>query len=441
MKKYDYILIGSGPAAYKLSNLLAKTSRKVLVVDGDEFGGTCPNYGCEPKIFLEGATRVVLQSQQLQGRGIKQAASIDWRELMATKLNHFNSWPEETKAIIAKSHDVESGYAHFVDDNTIEVNGHQYQSNQIVIATGQRSHRLAIPGEQFTHTSRNVLSLPHLPQHVTFIGGGYVAMELATVLGAAGASITIIDHSARPLKAFPASKVQVVTEAMEKRGIEFLMNTSVQGIRQQDEGFIVQNDQGEIPTDYVVDTSGRQPNIDRLALAVANVNSARGGIIVNEHLQTSNPNVYAIGDVISRPQPKLTPVAEFEGEYLFDYLEGKTTAAIKYPTIGTAAFTFPEIAEAGVKEEVARGNSQYQTKTLNLKYSSLAAGQNDQTGKLTLIFEGDALVGVSAVGDNAADDVNNFLPVIGLRITGEEYRQAIIAIYPALADKVAGGLI
>ena len=103
MKKYDYILIGSGPAAYKLSNLLAKTSRKVLVVDGDEFGGTCPNYGCEPKIFLEGATRVVLQSQQLQGRGIKQAASIDWRELMATKLNRFNSWPEETKAIIAKS--------------------------------------------------------------------------------------------------------------------------------------------------------------------------------------------------------------------------------------------------------------------------------------------------------------------------------------------------
>lgn len=99
MKKYDYILIGSGPAAYKLSNLLAKTSRKVLVVDGDEFGGTCPNYGCEPKIFLEGATRVVLQSQQLQGRGIKQAASIDWRELMATKLNRFNSWPEETKAI------------------------------------------------------------------------------------------------------------------------------------------------------------------------------------------------------------------------------------------------------------------------------------------------------------------------------------------------------
>lgn len=360
---------------------------------------------------------------------------------MATKLERFNSWTEETKAIIAKSHDVESGYAHFVDDNTIEVNGHQYQSNRIVIATGQRPHRLAIPGDQFTHTSRDVLSLPHLPQHVTFIGGGYVAMELATVLGAAGAAVTIIDHSARPLKAFPASKVQVVKEAMEKRGVEFLMDTSVQGVRQQDEGFIVQTDQGEIPTDYVVDTSGRQPNIDRLALEAANIDIDRGGIIVNEHLQTSNPNVYAIGDVISRPQPKLTPVAEFEGEYLFNYLEEKTSLAIKYPTIGTAAFTFPEIAEAGVKEEEVRENSQYQTKNLNLKYSSLAAGQNDQTGKLTLIFEGAVLAGVSVVGDHAADDVNNFLPIIGLKVTGEEYRQAIIAIYPALADKVAGGLI
>ena len=266
-------------------------------------------------------------------------------------------------------------------------------------------------------------------------------MELATVLGAAGAAVTIIDHSARPLKAFPASKVQVVKEAMEKRGVEFLMDTSVQGVRQQDEGFIVQTDQGEIPTDYVVDTSGRQPNIDRLALEAANIDIDRGGIIVNEHLQTSNPNVYVIGDVISRLQPKLTPVAEFEGEYLFNYLEEKTSLAIKYPTIGTAAFTFPEIAEAGVKEEEVRENSQYQTKNLNLKYSSLAAGQNDQTGKLTLIFEGAVLAGVSVVGDHAADDVNNFLPIIGLKVTGEEYRQAIIAIYPALADKVAGGLI
>lgn len=440
MKQYDYILIGSGPAAYKMSNLLAKTTRKVLVIDGGEFGGTCPNYGCEPKIFLEGATRAVLQSQRLLGRGIKQAAQIDWEELMSTKLNRFNPWPEETKEIIAKSHDVEAGYAHFVDHNTVEVNGNQYQSQRIIVATGQRPNRLAIPGEQFTHTSTDVLSLQHLPQHVTFIGAGYVAMELATVLGAAGAAITIIDHSARPLKGFPESKAQVVKKEMENRGIEFLMDTGVQAVRQQDEGFIVQTDHGEIPTDYVVDTSGRRPNIEKLALEAAGIKSDRGGIIVNKNLQTSNPSVYAIGDVVSRPQAKLTPVAEFEGQYLFDYLEGNTQEKIEYPTIGTAAFTFPEIAETGVKEDEVIDDPAYELKTFDLQYSSLAAGQNDQSGKLTMIFKDHQLVGASEVGDYAADDINNLLPIIGLKISGQDYRRAVIAIYPALADKVAGSL-
>lgn len=440
MKKYDYILIGSGPAAYKMSNLLAGQDRQVLVVDGGEFGGTCPNYGCEPKIFLEGATRAVLQSQQLLGRGIKQAAQIDWHELMTTKLNRFAPWPAETKAIIAKTHDVEDGYARFIDEETIEVNGHHYQGDHIIIATGQRPHRLDIPGSQWTHTSTDVLSLANLPQHVTFIGAGYVAMELATVLGAAGADVTLIDHGDRPLKGFPAKQANVVKQAMEERGIEFLLQTGVQAVQQQDEGFIVQTDHGDIPTDYVVDASGRQPNIDRLALEKAGVQTDRGGIIVDDHLRTSNPHVYAIGDVVSRPQAKLTPVAEFEGQYLYDYLEGHANAPINYPTIGTAAFTFPEIAQAGVQAAAVSDDPHYQVKSFDLHYSSLAAGQNDQTGQLTLVFKDDLLVGASEVGDYAADDINNFLPVIGLQITSEAYRQAVIAIYPALADKVAGSL-
>ena len=159
MKKYDYILIGSGPAAYRLSNLLAKTNQQVLVVEGKEFGGACPNYGCEPKIFLEGAVRNALQSQQLAGRGISKPAKLDWGQLMQTKLKRFNPWPAETKEIIAKHHDLEAGFAQFMDSRTITVNDHQYQAEHIVIATGQHPHHLAVPGSQYTHTSTDVLSL------------------------------------------------------------------------------------------------------------------------------------------------------------------------------------------------------------------------------------------------------------------------------------------
>ena len=148
MKKYDDILIGSGPAAYKMSNLLAQTDRRVLVIEGFEYGGTCPNYGCEPKIFLEGAARTVLQSQQLLGRGISQPAKLDWEALMQTKLERFDPWPGETRDIIKKNHDVEDGYASFIDNQTVSVNGHQYQADHIIIATGQTPNILDIPGKE-----------------------------------------------------------------------------------------------------------------------------------------------------------------------------------------------------------------------------------------------------------------------------------------------------
>ena len=440
MKHYDEILIGSGPAAYKMANLLAKTNHQVLVIEGFEFGGTCPNYGCEPKIFLEGAVRNVLQSQQLVGHGISKPALLDWQQLMQSKLDRFNPWPEETKAIIAKSHDVEAGYAEFIDDHTVQVNGHQYQADHIIIATGQTPNLLDIPGQKYLHTSFDVLSLKNVPQRMTFIGAGFVSLELVTLVAAAGVEVTVIVHSDRVLRGFPKAESATLVQAMQDRGIRFMFNTNTQAVKQTDDGLTVETDQGSIATDYVVDATGRHPNVNRLHLERTNIHYDHHGIQVDNHLMTSVAGVYAIGDVVSRHEPKLTPVAEFEGQYLFDYLTGKTTEQIKYPTIGKAAFTYPAVAAAGVNPDEVGDDPAYQIKKIPLKYGSLYAGQNDQLSTLTLVFKGDQLVGASEVGEHAADDINNFLPVIGLNITGEEYRQAIIAIYPALADKVSSSL-
>ncbi|MCC4501451.1 dihydrolipoyl dehydrogenase family protein [Limosilactobacillus reuteri] len=438
MKKYDDILIGSGPAAYKMANLLAKTDRKVLVVEGFEYGGTCPNYGCEPKIFLEGAARPVLQSQQLLGRGISQPAKLDWEALMQTKLKRFDPWPGETRDIIKKSHDVEDGYASFVDNHTITVNGHQYQADHIIIATGQTPNILNIPGKEYLHTSYDLLSLKELPQRITIIGAGFVGLELATLVAAAGAEVTIVVHSDRVLREFTKAEDEVLVNAMKQRGMKFSFNTDTQKVSQGKDGLLVTTDHGEIQTDYVLDATGRHPNIEKLALENTDIEYDRHGINVDGHLMTTVDGVYAVGDVVNRKQPKLTPVAEFEGQYLFDYLTGKTDQDIVYPTIGQAAFTFPEVARAGVNPDDVAGDSQYQVKTVSLKYGSLYAGQNDQISTLTLVFKDKQLVGASEIGDYAADDINNFLPIIGLKINGDEYRQKVMAIYPTLGDKVAG---
>ena len=438
MKKYDDILIGSGPAAYKMANLLAKTDRKVLVVEGFEYGGTCPNYGCEPKIFLEGAARTVLQSQQLLGRGISQPAKLDWEALMQTKLKRFDPWPGETRDIIKKSHDIEDGYASFVDNHTISVNGHQYQADHIIIATGQTPNILNISGKEYLHTSYDLLSLKELPQRITIIGAGFVGLELATLVAAAGAEVTIVVHSDRVLREFTKAEDEALVNAMKQRGIKFSFNTDTQKVSQGKDGLLVTTDHGEIQTDYVLDATGRHPNIEKLALENTDIEYDRHGINVDGHLMTTVDGVYAVGDVVNLKQPKLTPVAEFEGQYLFDYLTGKTDQDIVYPTIGQAAFTFPEVARAGVNPDDVAGDSQYQVKTVSLKYGSLYAGQNDQISTLTLVFKDQQLVGASEIGDYAADDINNFLPIIGLKINGDEYRQKVMAIYPTLGDKVAG---
>ena len=438
MKKYDDILIGSGPAAYKMANLLAKTDRKVLVIEGFEYGGTCPNYGCEPKIFLEGAARTVLQSQQLLGRGISQPAKLDWEALMQTKLKRFDPWPGETRDIIKKSHDVEDGYASFVDNHTITVNGHQYQADYIIIATGQTPNILDIPGKEYLHTSYDLLSLKELPQRITIIGAGFVGLELATLVAAAGAEVTIVVHSDRVLREFTKAEDEALVNAMKQRGIKFSFNTDTQKVSQGKDGLLVTTDHGEIQTDYVLDATGRHSNIEKLALENTDIEYDRHGINVDGHLMTTVDGVYAVGDVVNRKQPKLTPVAEFEGQYLFDYLTGKTDQDIVYPTIGQAAFTFPEVARAGVNPDDVAGDSQYQVKTVSLKYGSLYAGQNDQISTLTLVFKDQQLVGASEIGDYAADDINNFLPIIGLKINVDEYRQKVMAIYPTLGDKVAG---
>lgn len=438
MKKYDDILIGSGPAAYKMANLLAKTDRKVLVVEGFEYGGTCPNYGCEPKIFLEGAARTVLQSQQLLGRGISQPAKLDWEALMQTKLKRFDPWPGETRDIIKESHDIEDGYASFVDNQTISVNGHQYQADHIIIATGQTPNILDIPGKEYLHTSYDLLSLKELPQQITIIGAGFVGLELATLVAAAGAEVTIVVHSDRVLREFTKAEDESLVNAMKQRGIKFSFNTDTQKVSQGKDGLLVITNHGEVQADYVLDATGRHPNIEKLALENTDIEYDRHGINVDGHLMTTVDGVYAIGDVVNRKQPKLTPVAEFEGQYLFDYLTGKTDQNIVYPTIGQAAFTFPEVARAGVNPDDVAGDSQYQVKTVSLKYGSLYAGQNDQISTLTLVLKDQQLVGASEIGDYAADDINNFLPIIGLKINGDEYRKKVMAIYPTLGDKVAG---
>lgn len=441
MKKYDYIILGTGPAAYQLIKLLATQHKSILVVESGLFGGTCPNVGCEPKIYLDGAVQAILSSRQFEKEGIiSQIGKLNWSQLMKEKKERFASWPNETRKNISKISDVISGSAHFVDRQTIEVNRQYFQGNRIIIATGRRPHELSIPGAKFLHDSSDVLSLGTLPEHTTFIGGGYVAMELATFLAAAGSQVTILVRGDRVLRHFYQKYSRELVVRMKQRGIQFEFETEPTRITQLSDKYVVElNQDGPIVTDYVVNASGRMPNIEKLDLSAAQIDYSTRGIDVDRHLQTNVKNIYAIGDVTSQDVPNLTPVAEFQAQYLFNSLEKGLTQPINYPAIGTGVFAFPQLAQAGINpDSVLEDGDNFEIREYELSQSSLYAGQKEK-GLLTVVYDkANYIVGVSEISMSAVNDINYFVPIIGLRINKNEWHRNVLPIYPALADKIEG---
>lgn len=439
MKKYDYIILGTGPAAYQLIKLLATQHKSILVVESGLFGGTCPNVGCEPKIYLDGAVQAILSSRQFEKEGIiSQIGKINWSQLMKEKKERFASWPNETRKNISKVCDVISGSAHFIDRQTIEANRHYFQGNKIIIATGRRPHELSIPGAKFVHDSSDVLSLNKLPEHVTFIGGGYVAMELATFLAAAGSQVTILVRGDRVLRHFYQKYSRELVVKMKERGIQFKFETEPTRITQLSDKYVVElNQDGPMITDYVVNASGRTPNIEKLDLSAAQIDYSTRGIDVDRHLQTNVNNIYAIGDGTSQDIPNLTPVAEFQAQYLFNSLEKGLTQPINYPAIGTGVFAFPQLAQAGINpDSVLEDGDNFEIREYELSQSSLYAGQKEK-GLLTVVYDkANYIVGVSEISMSAVNDINYFVPIIGLRINKNEWHRNVLPIYPALADKI-----
>lgn len=441
MKKYDYIILGTGPAAYQLIKLLATQHKSILVVESGLFGGTCPNVGCEPKIYLDGAVQAILSSRQFEKEGIiSQIGKLNWSQLMKEKKERFASWPNETRKNISKISDVISGSAHFVDRQTIEVNRQYFQGNRIIIATGRRPHELSIPGAKFLHDSSDVLSLGTLPEHTTFIGGGYVAMELAPFLAAAGSQVTILVRGDRVLRHFYQKYSRELVVRMKQRGIQFEFETEPTRITRLSDKYVVElNQDGPIVTDYVVNASGRMPNIEKLDLSAAQIDYSTRGIDVDRHLQTNVKNIYAIGDVTSQDVPNLTPVAEFQAQYLFNSLEKGLTQPINYPAIGTGVFAFPQLAQAGINpDSVLEDGDNFEIREYELSQSSLYAGQKEK-GLLTVVYDkANYIVGVSEISMSAVNDINYFVPIIGLRINKNEWHRNVLPIYPALADKIEG---
>lgn len=437
-KHFEVVVIGSGVAGKSIAMGLASSGKLVAIVEEDLWGGTCPNRGCDPKKVLLSAVEAQKKAHQLKGKGITDTPSINWSDLMAFKQTFTDPVSEQSKKGLEDAGVTTlTGSATFINKQRIAVGDSVIEADQFIIATGARPRILDLPGSEHFLTSTDFLSLPDMPDTLTFVGGGYITFELASIASAAGADVHVIQHNDTPLKAYNQSFVRNVMNQLESKGVIFHLNTNVAEIKQTDQGFSISDHQDfELTTDLVFAATGRIPNADILNLEAAGVEYDRGGILVDHHLRTSTPSIFALGDVLSKKQPKLTPVSSFESNYLLEYLTGKTNQPIVYPTIPTIVFTSPKLAQIGVTAEEAKKHTEYyEVSTVDTSKWFSYSRINEPVSTVTVITEKESgqLVGASCLNDEADQLINYFSFLINRQIKTEELSTIMFA-YPSIGS-------
>ncbi|RIH82442.1 Dihydrolipoyl dehydrogenase [Meiothermus luteus] len=411
---YDVIVIGTGPGGYHAAIRAAQLGKKVLAVEAEQVGGVCLNVGCIPtKALLHAAEELEgLRHGGQFGLEVKEAR-VDlkklggWRDGIVKKLTGGVS-----QLLKGNKVDLKTGFAKFVDKNTIEVGGERIQGKTFIVATGSEPNPL--PGFEVDQKdivdSTGALRVEEgFPKRLLCIGGGAIGLEFAQVYKRLGAEVTVIEFMGQILPAADPETAGLLAKALTKQGIVIKTGTKGVGVERKKDGLHVtledvkSGKQEEIVVDKILVATGRRPRGKGLGLEAIGVKvDERGYIPTNERMETNVPGIYAIGDV-TRP-PLLAHKAMKEGLVAAENAAGGN-AAMDYQ-IPNVVYTSPEWAAVGLTEEEA-AKAGYKVKVgkfpLAASGRALTLGATEGLIKLVGDAETDLLLGGHIVGPNASD--------------------------------------
>ncbi len=442
MTNFDLIVIGTGTAGSVAAARCRNAGWTVAIVDELPFGGTCALRGCDPKKVLVGAAEAVDWSRRMVGRGVVGELAIDWRALMAFKRTFTDPVAlRKELSFIDSGIEVFHGRARFVDRTSVAVGDEVLSARHVLIATGARPAPLGVPGSEHVIESDGFLELEELPRSIVFIGGGYVSFEFAHVAARAGADVTILHRSARPLDAFDGDLVSRLVRASEERGIRVHVDTPVESIEARGDGFVVHARGRHFDADLVVHGAGRVPATASLELDRGGVTiTQRGAVAVNDYLQSvGNEAVYAAGDVAGTVHPALTPVSSEHGHVVAENLLHGNTRRPDLTEVPSVVFTIPPLAKVGLTEDQARAQGVRFTvlsEDASTWYSTRRTGESHAASKVLVEETTGRILGAHLFGPNAAEVINVFAIAIRAGMTAEQVKATTFA-YPTGASDVS----
>ena len=437
MNTYDVIIIGSGPGGYVAALRCAQLGMKTAIIEKyATLGGTCLNVGCIPsKALLDSSEHFNNAKHTFGEHGIElKDLKANLKQMIQRKNDVVSQTCAGVKFLMDKNKiDVHIGLGSFIDKNNLKVTAADgketnIQGKNIIIATGSKLNYFPgmEPDKKRIITSTEALELKEIPKKMLIIGGGVIGLELGSVYGRLGTEIEVIENSPSILSAMDGSIGKEFIKILKKEGFKFQMEHKVEKVINKGKSVVLTaiNKNGEpvdFEADYCLVAVGRKAFTSGLNLENAGLTvNSRGQVEVNNHLQTSVPTIYAIGDVVRGMM--LAHKAEDEGVYVAEFLAGQKPH-INYNLIPGVVYTWPEIAAVGkTEEELKDAGFSYKVGSFPIKALGRARASMDTAGFIKIIADAktDEVLGVHMIAARAADLIMEAVTAMEFHASAED---------------------
>jgi len=452
MSQFDVTIIGSGPGGYVSAIRCAQLGFKTAIIEKySTLGGTCLNVGCIPSKALLASSHHYEGLQHFADHGIEVSGDVkvNLEKMIARKQAVVDQTSGGVKFLMDKNNiTVFNGVGSFESTTSVKVtkadgSSEIIESKNIIIATGSKPSSLPFIklDKDRIITSTEALKLKEVPKHLVIIGGGVIGIELGQVYLRLGAQVSVVEFMDRIIPGMDAALSKELTKVLKKQGMKFYTSHKVQSVERAGDVVTVkaENAKGEIITlegDYSLVSVGRRPYTDGLNAEKAGVKvTDRGQIEVNDHLQTSASNVYAIGDVVRGAM--LAHKAEEEGVLVAEILAG-LKPHIDYNLIPGVVYTWPEVAAVGKTEEQLKAEGvAYKAGSFPFKALGRARAGGDTDGFVKILADAktDEVLGVHMIGARCADLIAEAVTAMEFRASAEDISRMSHA-HPTFAEAI-----
>jgi len=444
---FDYIAIGGGSGGIASANRAAMRGAKVALIEAKHMGGTCVNVGCVPKkVMWHGAQVAEAINLYAPDYGFNvEVKGFDWSKLVESREAYIGRIHKGYDSGLASNGvTVIKGFAKFVDNKTVEVNGEHYTADHILIAVGGRPSIPNIEGAEHGIDSNGFFELKEQPKRVAVIGAGYIAVELAGVLHGLGTETHLFVRKHSPLRNFDPYIVETLVDVMAAEGPTLHTESVPHKLVKEDDGSVTLHlDNGKSQNvDQVIWAIGRQPTTYAINVAAAGVEVNSDGFVkVDEFQNTTAKNVYAVGDIIENGI-ELTPVAVKAGRTLSERLFNKELPddlKMDYNLVPTVVFSHPPIGTIGLTEQEAI--SQYGEENVKIYQSGFTAmytavTKHRQPCKMKLVCAGpeEKVVGLHGIGFAVDEMIQGFAVAMKMGATKADF-DAVVALHPTGSEE------